>query len=129
MLSVKFTGDAEVKRHIENCARNMPKETSKAIRTVGTEKVYEPSQGLVPVKTGALKASGRVRVSTAESRGVSLKISYGGNGILYAVKIHEDLRLNHPRGGTVKYLERPLMAAKPSIGRDVAGAIDLRRTI
>jgi hypothetical protein len=124
-----FTGDKDLIRHIENAARNMPKETAKALRTTGEEKVYDPSQELVPVKTGALKASGRIRVTTAESRGVTLKISYGGNGILYAVKIHEDLRLKHPRGGSAKYLERPLLGAKATIGRDLANEIDLRRAV
>jgi hypothetical protein len=126
---MQFTGDKQLQRNIESLARNFPKETGKALRDVGEDKVYDPSQELVPVKTGKLKGTGRIRVSTAESRGVTLKISYGGYGVLYAVKIHEDLRLKHPRGGTAKYLERPLMQSKPSIGRDLAGAIDLRRAM
>lgn len=129
MLTATFTGDKELKRSLENLARQFPKETGKALRSVGTEKIYEPSQALVPVETGALRDSGRIRATTAQSRGVSLKISYGGSEAPYAVIIHEDLRLKHPNGGSAKYLERPLMQAKPTIGRDLAGEIDLKRAV
>jgi len=128
MLTATFTGDKELKRNLENLARQFPKETGKALRSVGTEKIYEPSQGLVPVKIGKLKGSGKIRATTAESRGVSLKISYGGSEAPYAVKVHEDLRMKHTNG-TAKFLERPLMAAKPTIGRDLAGEIDLKRAM
>ena len=117
-ITTSLTGDKELKRKLENMARETPKVAAKALRVVGTEKIFNPSQVECPVKTGKLKATGRIRVSTAESRGVSIKVTYGDRDAWYAVIVHEKQK---------KFLEGPVMQAKPTLAADVAKEIDLKR--
>lgn len=67
--------------------------------------VLPASQELVPVDTGALKASGFVDGPAGGGGTVSAEIGYDTP---YATKQHEDLSLNHPNGGEPKFLETPL---------------------
>jgi hypothetical protein len=52
-----------------------------------------------PVDTGDLRANCEVKEET-------LKITVG-YGLPYAMKQHEELGYNHPKGGKAKYLEDP----------------------
>jgi hypothetical protein len=71
-------------------------------------------------------------VSLAESGHVTLEL--GGRFVSitfdaeYAAKQHEDLHLEHPRGGGPKYLERHLLAAIPKVQRAVASGVRKRLT-
>ena len=75
------------------------------------EKVFAESQILVPVDTGALKASGQVvkEPQTLDGDFVSSYVTYGGGGVDYAVKIHEDLEMYHTAPTRAKFLEVPLL--------------------
>lgn len=61
------------------------------------------SQAIVPVDTGALRASGRV---ATEGEGITRKalVVYGTG---YGVYVHEDLYARHAPGKSAKFLERP----------------------
>ena len=74
------------------------------------EKVFAESQVLVPVNTGALKASGEVVHETASMDGsfVGSYVTYGNDAVDYAVKVHEDLEMRHTDPTRAKYLEIPL---------------------
>lgn len=61
--------------------------------------------------------------SRIERHGDGLIISFNTE---YAAKQHEDQRLNHPRGGGPKYLERALTQIMPSLERLVASDIETR---
>ena len=65
--------------------------------------VFEQSQNLVPVNTGALKESGQI----IEDPNGNF-ISYGSEIVNYAVEVHENLTDFHPHG-QAKYLEVPLV--------------------
>lgn len=71
---------------------------------------FDESQILVPVKTGALKASGFLK--TGKFRGVTTaEIGYGAGGDpFYATKVHEDLDVFHKPPTQAKFLEQPLRA-------------------
>jgi hypothetical protein len=65
--------------------------------------------------TGALKASGTVADPTINGFVAMTQISYGGPGqgftrtpSTYAIKVHEDTTMRHPRGGQSHYLSQPL---------------------
>jgi hypothetical protein len=45
---------------------------------------------------------------------------------IYAAKIHEDLRLKHPRGGTARYLEHALTEVVPSLEGIIASRLEAR---
>lgn len=64
-----------------------------------------------------LSASGRADVDTG-----ALKAAVSFDTV-YAVKQHEDLDYEHPRGGGPKYLERPARSEKPVLAELVAAAI------
>ena len=77
--------------------------------------IFVQSQNLVPVDTGALKASGHVNTETEPH-----SIEYGGgdyftgesgrgNVVDYAVVVHEDMSVGHAPPTQAKYLELPLV--------------------
>jgi hypothetical protein len=83
---------------------------AKALRHEAQE-AFAHSQDEVPVDTGALKASGRVRPeSGVYNRGndVYVELTYGGTAVEYGVYVHENLEAFHPHG-KAKYLEDPMV--------------------
>lgn len=99
---------ANVKRRVNECFQRLIAETY-----VVTETVFDESQRLVPVKTGALKATGDwgVIVSGKEAAGT---IHYGNEETDYAVAVHEKLNVKHPNG-QAKYLEAAVTKFIPEI--------------
>lgn len=65
---------------------------------------FPMTQEQVPVRTGALKASGRVDLFEFEPGEVTAGIAYGNTEIDYAVIVHEDLEAFHPHG-KAKFVE------------------------
>lgn len=79
--------------------------------------VYDASQELVPVDTGFLQESGYLDVqSNANGDLPTIQIGYTAP---YALYIHENLELNHPNGGTAKYLETPMDMMLPDLQKNV----------
>ena len=64
---------------------------------------------LVPVDTGALKSSQDVTHPKGTSQTMNSRITYGGPSASYALEVHENLAMNHPRGGQAKFLEEPFL--------------------
>jgi Bacteriophage HK97-gp10, putative tail-component len=60
----------------------------------------------VPVDTGALRASGTVKMPVINPDSVTVEMGYGGAAAPYAVFVHEDLTKHHPNGNA-KFLEGP----------------------
>ena len=74
------------------------------------EKVYNESQVLVPVKTGALKRSGKVVKRPIGASGMpESSVTYGNGSVDYAIVVHEDLQVTHADPTRAKYLEIPLV--------------------
>jgi hypothetical protein len=71
------------------------------------DRILEASYPFVPVDTGALVSSG-----TVEATADGADIRYGNHGAVpYALIVHEDTTMNHPRGGQHHYLSAPFFAA------------------
>lgn len=102
--------------------------TEKALKGVALlaarhEAEYELAltQEQVPVKTGELKASGRVEGPDSSQKWLMANIYYGGpagagqNTVMvdYALAVHEDLYAFHPHG-KAKYVEDPVRAERES---------------
>lgn len=81
--------DAAVRAAVKNAAQQAGRE--------GGAELLARSNERVPVDTGELRSSGTVTPTDDGSI-----ISYDTP---YAVKQHEDMALNHPRGGQAKFLE------------------------
>ena len=98
MSSVTVKGLSNLQKQIAD----IPNKTLKGIeKAMGI--IYDASQPLVPVDTGALKRSGVI-----ESVNNGMKIKYHSenpkNNYNYAVIQHENMSFNH-RVGQAKYLE------------------------
>lgn len=87
-------------------------------------RIFNQSQALVPVETGALRSSGMVTLPEQSAQGPSVTIGYGGAAAPYAIYVHERLDLNHPNGGQAKFLEEPVLAAADGIAGRLADTLD-----
>lgn len=84
------------------------------------ELIYQYSQALVPIDSGALRDSARIVV---EGRGLlaTVTVEYGGRDAPYAWIVHEDMNAYHEPPTQAKYL-----SAAINMARDECAAI-LRR--
>lgn len=73
--------------------------------------ILRKSQKIVPVDTGALKNSGRVKL---KGRGFTANavIEYL---VAYAIYVHENLEARHKQGKFAKFVETPLRAHRADI--------------
>ena len=70
------------------------------------KKVYDESQTLVPVSTGALRDS--AVFEKANEFDLEAYIQYGDGMVDYALAVHEDLTVMHSAPTQAKYLEVPM---------------------
>jgi hypothetical protein len=79
--------------------------TEEALKEIG-QRIFDRSQHLVPVDTGALKASGYVETETTPD-GFEVRIGYAmGDDPPYANFVHEDLTKHHDAPTQAKFLEQ-----------------------
>lgn len=76
--------------------------------------VFAESQTLVPVKTGALRDSGKIVSKNGfDATGApEVYITYGDENVNYAVYVHEDLEKVHQDPTQAKFLETALLHHK-----------------
>ncbi len=83
----------------------LPKALEHAVRPI-----FDESQRLVPVDTGALKASGFLR-SSQTTRGARVFLGYGKGGHPdYTVFVHERLNVRHAAPTQAKFLEAAILS-------------------
>src|SRR5262245_17639352 len=110
MSETKFEGGGvigmvEANKRYLNFIRGTQEETREALQ-FELQETFDETQPLVPVKTGALKSSGKVIDVVSEgSHIIGGKIVYGGPEVPYAIFVHEDLEAEHPNGGQAKFVE------------------------
>lgn len=128
-FSMKLEGERAMKRNLENMVRKFPVAVRRGTKVVAEQKLAI-TQARVPVKSGKLKSTGKVRVALRKVSGeenISAEIVYGGPGVPYATKVHEDLSARHKGGGKAKFVESVLMESVSTIGAELAREIDLKR--
>lgn len=101
-------------RDLQEFTKSLPRAMNAAIQLAFNEvmaEVFADSQVLVPVKTGALKASGKLNIkhNLLFIREPEASITYGGPGVDYAVYVHEILTDQHAAPTQAKYLEVPMV--------------------
>lgn len=125
MMLFTFTvkGIPAVQQNLAALERSLEKQAA-AMVAERLQRIYDRSQELVPVRTGALKASGLI-----VAVGLSGEVGYGGPGADYAWRVHEDVTISHLQG-QAKYLEQAyaeegdaatLRAAARYLGREWLG--------
>ena len=125
----EVTGIAELQQRLQALAAEVTPLMAIALQQQG-ESIWEASQALVPVDTGALRESGTVSDAAISGLVASVEISYGvpGTGFArtpseYAIKVHEDTTMRHPRGGQSHFLSQPFFAATQDLLEELADAI------
>lgn len=92
-----------------------PRETDHILLEMARKIIKDAQDNYVPVDTGALKASGFARIDDAGG----VELGFGGEGIDYALVVHENPAPYHPIGQW-KYLEEPVTAAMPGMLDNIA---------
>jgi hypothetical protein len=101
-------------------------EAPKVVSTVLLEEanvIFNRSQVLVPVDTGALRGSGGVSAPIPVPGGVGVDIFYGGPAASYALFVHEIQHFYHNPPTQAKYHEQPFMERLPDIQKNMAARI------
>lgn len=113
-MSIKFRGTMKVTNRMRRSAGGAQSGAARASRVICNQ-ILKESQVLVPVRTGNLKASGRVIENRYKFK-ISFSIAYGSqdstNSAKYAVYVHEDLNMPHMPPTQAKFLEIPWRAAQ-----------------
>lgn len=105
---IKVTGKVT---GVEKVIRAIGQEKSKTGRTIAeslrkcAEVILKKSQGYCPVKTGALKKTGRIEV-TGSGMGTRAAVQYGGPEAPYALYVHENLEARHASPTSAQWITR-----------------------
>jgi hypothetical protein len=117
-IKAQLRGSKALQRELKRRARGAPKALARAL-FLEAEQIMGKSKRLVPVDTGALRASGHVQPPKISGKKVSVLLGYGGAAAPYAVFVHErPARHNSPT--MWKYLETPLNEAIPGMAGRIA---------
>lgn len=139
-IRVEIEGTARLKRNLARAGAKGTVALRRGLRLEG-EKIMAASKRLVPVETGNLRASGRVRQSRGRRQEVgNVDLVYGGPSAPYAVFVHEipppgggggDLQPARPTKrrarhhvGQWKFLEAPARARAKVMARSLANEVE-----
>lgn len=119
-------GFGDVRRRLFTLMKEYPKETAQSAKKVFGW-VKDTSVARTPELTGDLKKSHRV-LEPVISRGIiHVEIQVGEGLGIYPIIQHEDVTLEHPRGGEAKFLEKSIKEWAPYLAGHIAKDVDLRR--
>ena len=90
-----------------------------AAGVIEMEKVMAEAKAETPVDKGILRDSGHVLPPDIGATEVEITAGFGGAASAYAIVQHERLDYSHP-SGNAKFLERPFLAAIPSMVSSLA---------
>ena len=124
-MEIYFPDLERLQRALTQSGPEGVKVAARALRHEAQE-AFAQSQDEVPVDTGALKNSGRLRPETGVyERGneVYVELTYGGSATEYSIYVHENLEANHPHGNA-KYLEGPMSRQVNGISGRIADKVE-----
>ena len=117
-ITARLTGVSALKKELRRQGKKAQKSLARALLAEG-EQIMAKSKRLVPVDTGALRASGHVQLPVIRGKNVKVVLGYGGAAVPYAVFVHEKpARHNAPTQN--KYLEQPFNEAIPGMASRLA---------
>lgn len=118
-MTITVKGLKDVQKAFNQALKQTDSATKQEIKDI-TFDLLGKSVDLAPVEFGDLKGSGK-----AEFEGFTGTVSFTEE---YALRQHEDLTFNHPRGGEAKYLEKPFKENVKKyieqIGKSIGRVID-----
>lgn len=116
----KLFGMGKLQKKLNAPVRRLPWSVGGATKEA-VEVAYRISQNLVPVDTGALRRSGFRRVYLA-FKGYAGELRYG-DGLDYAVYVHERLDLTHTAPTGAKFVELAMDEVSRAYGPEIARRI------
>ena len=112
-MKIRTKIDTSGIKHLHQRSKELNPSVEASVRR-SMQKVFDESQLLVPINTGALKESGRIIDQTNANGDPEVAIVYGNDMVDYALSVHEDLTMFHAVG-QAKYLEVPFERERPDI--------------
>lgn len=135
----RYTGDG-ITKNLERIANKFNTTLIGAALYRRAQKIMADSkEHYVPVDLGPLKSSGHVNPPSYVGRTVTVELTYGDAASAYALAVHEHPSKYSPpswQGAQVtfspsgtgpKYLEKPLMAAVPTLPAELAKDLNLEK--
>lgn len=118
----------EFNARILNLIRALPNEIKDALEEESKLILIE-AQRRTPVKTGALRDSGKLQDPVKVGHEMAQPITFGDPTPYYAIYVHENLEAQHPNGGQAKFLESAVNDAAPGLSTRIGNRIKLERLI
>ena len=117
-MGVIVVGIPETRASIQKLGRRGLRAYRQAFRAEGEGIMLRSKKDFVPVDSGGLRASGRVRDVSTLNASPRIRLSFGGPAAPYAVHVHE-IQAQHPVGQW-KYLEQPANEAAQGMDTRIA---------
>jgi hypothetical protein len=119
--SFQWSGSKEMRANLRKVKAQQRRQVGQGLAAFGEAVIDDAKQpDQTPVMTGALRNTLSIEGPLWRDKDVSIRIIAGGPSAPYAVKVHEDLNMNHPNGGKAKFLEDPL-TEKSAEAMDIIG--------
>lgn len=122
MVTLRFTGQERLAANMIGSSDGVYSGAARGVRQLANQ-AFKISQVLVPVETGALKASGRVDSKRVGAYTYRSSILYGGASyprfVDYAVYVHEILDHKHAPPTQAKFVETAYHMAKAAAGQTI----------
>lgn len=118
-VSVEIAGLPGLQRALRDRPETVRRAVGRGLSQAGEEVMADSKANYVPVRSGALRATGRVEAPATDGTWIRVALGYGGPAAPYALWVHEGTRRMRGR----KYLERPLDAHASRIPNTVAAAV------
>lgn len=115
-FELQIRGLDEANRRLQQLARDVPFVAAAALREEAEIEMTEAKER-TPVKTGALKGSGRVEPVDGDI--LTLRLAFGNAAVGYALPVHEVTEVFH-RVGQAKFLESVIVESAPHLPARVA---------
>jgi hypothetical protein len=114
-----WKGEKLMAARLDALANGNQKRIAAALTNVAEHRLVSPAKRLVPVDTGALRASIHAEPAFTTPTYVRVRVVCGGPAAPYAVIIHEDLDMRHAPGTSAKFLSIPMEALKRTFREDL----------
>ena len=133
-VTVTVTGEQALQATVRAIQAGVPEAVGQALRAFAENVIGDAKEQYVPIRTGALNASGFVR----QEQPLEVTLGFGGAAAPYAIAVHENPRAGrtggvspsgqpytrYARNGEWKYLETPLKLHSPQMGQALRVALD-----
>jgi hypothetical protein len=117
-LIIKERGTTKILTELDKLVRELPSIEEDVLSEYAVI-IMSESYSQVPVDTSSLRDSNFIKTPKTTAEGVFIEFGYGDKMVkinpkteelttTYAIRVHEDLNMRHPRGGKALFLSDPV---------------------